>query len=208
MERIGIESALAGETQGSGEPARPSSQLVAVARPSFDSLYDEYFAFAWRSALRLGVERANVDDVVQELFFVVHKKLPEFEGRASPKTWLFSILLHVVRHYRRTRHRKDRPMSNLAGAHLEALADPKQPDPERCAGTVDALRRLDQLLQELDDDKREVFVLSQVEQMTAIEIAEVLGENLNTVYSRIRTARRDFELALQRQRAREARRRP
>jgi RNA polymerase sigma-70 factor (ECF subfamily) len=60
----------------------------------------------------------------------------------------------------------------------------------------------------LHDARREVFVLAELEQMTVPEIAELVGENVNTVYGRLRTARREFELAVRRHHARQARRGP
>jgi RNA polymerase sigma-70 factor (ECF subfamily) len=140
-----------------------------------------------------------VDDVVQEVFVVAHRRLSSFEGRSSVKTWLFGILIRVVSDYRRTLRRKGglAPLPEVlvdeAGEHPEALAERKQ-----------KVRVLHDLLDELDDDKRAVFVLAELEQMTAPEIVEALGVNLNTVYSRLRAARKGFDAALRRYRAREA----
>jgi RNA polymerase sigma-70 factor (ECF subfamily) len=186
----------------------PSRRADGQERPSFDAVYDSCAEFVWRSVRRLGVEEASVDDVIQEVFFVVHRKLPEFTGRSSIKTWIFSILLHVVRHHRRTWRRKDAPRSSDATDRLDDLADPRARGPLEAAETADSVRLLDRLLRALDDEKREVFVLAHLEQMTAPEIAEILGENLNTVYSRLRAARDEFEQALERHRARDAWRRP
>ena len=69
------------------------------------------------------------------------------------------------------------------------------------------MRVLHRLLDELDDDKRTVFVLAELEQTTAPEIADALGIPLNTVYSRLRAARIEFDKALARHRASEAHRR-
>jgi RNA polymerase sigma-70 factor (ECF subfamily) len=186
-----------------GEPA--SEPRVAPRRPTFDVVYDESFHFVWRSIRRLGVDEASLDDVAQEVFFVVHQKLPEFAGRSTIKTWLSSIVLYVVRHHRRTWRRKD---SRHAPApdRLEELPDTRPRGPQDEAETADNVRLLDRLLKELDDEKREVFVLAHLEEMSAPEIAEILGENINTVYSRLRAAKEQFERALERQRARDARR--
>jgi RNA polymerase sigma-70 factor (ECF subfamily) len=189
-------------------PAPPPPHRGESERQSFDAVYDACVDFVWRSVKRLGVEDASLDDVVQEVFFVVHRKLPEFTGRSSTKTWIFSILLHVVRHHRRTWRRKDAPRSPETTERLDELADPRARGPLEAAETADSVRLLDRLLQSLDDDKRDVFVLAHLEQMTAPEIAEILGENLNTVYSRLRAAREEFEEALERHRAHESWRRP
>jgi RNA polymerase sigma-70 factor, ECF subfamily len=194
-------------TNGKAEAPPRASGISALL--TFDAVYESYFDFVWRSVRRLGVDPFAADDVVQEVFFVVHRKLGEFEGRSSLKTWLFTIVLQFVRHHRRTRRRKElRRDDGQTPRDPDQLPDARQRGPLESAETADAVRLLDRLLHELDDDKREVFVLAELEQMTAGEIAEVVGVNANTVYSRLRAARHEFEQALARHRARDARRRP
>ena len=166
---------------------------------AFDSVYDEHFPFVWRSVRRLGVAEASVDDVTQEVFLVVHRRLADFEGRSSLKTWLYGVVLRVVRGHRRTLQRKTRPQ----GGELEAIEDTTAATPYESAEKAQAVRLLHALLDALDDDKREVFVLAELEQLPAPEIAEATGTNVNTVYSRLRAARREFEEAVARHRARE-----
>ena len=74
--------------------------------PSFARVYQEYFGFVWRNALSLGVRASALDDVTQEVFVIVHRRLGEFEGRSSFRTWLSGIVLNVVRHHRRSLARK------------------------------------------------------------------------------------------------------
>jgi RNA polymerase sigma-70 factor (ECF subfamily) len=194
----------ASATLGSGKDMPAPWPVIAPALASFDVVYDQCFEFVWRSALRLGVHEASVEDIVQEVFFIVHRKLPDFGGRSSLKTWLFSIVLHVVRHHRRSWSRKDSHQAPEMATRLEDLPDLGNRGPLEHAETADSVRLLDRLLRELGDDKREVFVLAHLEQMTTSEMAEVLGENVNTVYSRLRAARLEFEQALERHRARQA----
>src|SRR5687767_2802019 len=78
----------------------------AAERSRFDQVYDEHVDFVWRSARRLGVPGTFADDVVQQTFLVVHRRLHDFEHRSSVKTWLFSILLRVVQDHRRSMRRK------------------------------------------------------------------------------------------------------
>lgn len=181
---------------GTEEPseADPRPQLGTMR---LDEIYEQHVDFVWRSARRMGVAEAAVDDVVQEVFLVAHRRLGDFEGRSSVKTWLFAILMRVVSDYRRTLRRK----GGLAPLP-ETLACDDCPAGQ--AEQREAARILHRLLESLDEDKRAVFVLAELEQMTAPEIADALGVNLNTVYSRLRAARRDFERALERYRAREA----
>ena len=176
--------------------------------PDFDAVYEAHLDFVWRTVRRMGVRPADTDDVVQEVFFVVHRRLAEFEGRAQLKTWVFKILVHVVRHYWRTHQRKpgDHAADDLA--ELQTLAADHEESPTARLERVEALRVLDGLLARLDEDKREVFVLAEIEQMTAAEIAEIVEANVNTVSSRLRAARQEFEKALLRFRAHELRRQP
>ena len=174
--------------------------------PDFDAVYEAHLDFVWRTVRRMGVRPADTDDVVQEVFFVVHRRLAEFEGRAQLKTWVFKILVHVVRHYWRTHQRKpgDHAADDLA--ELQTLAADHEESPTARLERVEALRVLDGLLARLDEDKREVFVLAEIEKMTAAEIAEIVEANVNTVSSRLRAARQEFEKALLRYRAQELRR--
>jgi len=91
---------------------------------------------------------------------------------------------------------------------MDEIPDRRGRSPLQEAETRDKLRLVDELLRSLDDDKREVFVLAHLEQMTAPEIAEILSENVNTVYSRLRAAKEEFEQALERRRANDAWRGP
>jgi RNA polymerase sigma-70 factor (ECF subfamily) len=133
----------------------------------------------------------------------VHRRLAEFEGRAQLKTWVFKILLHVVRHYWRTHQRKPGDRAGEDATLLKTLPADHESGPAASLERVEALRILDRLLATLDEDKREVFVLAEIEQMTAVEIAEIVEANANTVASRLRAARQDFEKALARFRAHE-----
>jgi RNA polymerase sigma-70 factor (ECF subfamily) len=170
---------------------------VQEPAPTFDALYEEHFDFVWRSLRRLGIPEHNLDDAVQDVFLVVHRRLNEFEGRSTVKTWLFGIALRVASVHRRSAAR--RPTEPL-------IEDPPEAAVPAAAETLtearEAARLVHRLLDCLDEDRRAVFILSELEQMTAPEISAALGVNLNTVYSRLRLARRDFDAALSRHRAR------
>jgi RNA polymerase sigma-70 factor (ECF subfamily) len=136
------------------------------------------------------VPLAQVNDAAQEVFIVVHRRLPDFEARSSLKTWIFGIALRVASEERRSaRRRPEAPLDSDLPARAVS-------DPHEDVARAQAVRVLYALLDELSDEKREVFVLAELEQMTAPEIAELLSINLNTVYSRLRAARRDFDAAL------------
>ncbi|MFO0762546.1 MAG: sigma-70 family RNA polymerase sigma factor [Byssovorax sp.] len=184
------------------EPAkRPSAAELAV---DFEAIYEDHFDFVWRNLRRLGVQEAQLDDAAQEVFLVVHRRLAEFEGRSSLKTWLFGILVRVAGDCRRAVRRKSPHARSPGGAvDADSVADEAAESAHDRTARSEAVRLLHRLLDELDDDKRAVFVLAELEQMSAPEIAESLGQNLNTIYARLRAARREFEQAALRERARD-----
>ena len=169
----------------------------------FDKVYDDMVEYTWNAVCRMGVRGSDADDVVQEVFVIVYRRLPEFEGRARLKTWIFEIMVHVVQHHFRAHARKPGDRATGKGTEIESLVASQDKGPARELERRDALRVLDRLLLELDDAKRVVFVLAEIEQMTLAEIAEILEANVNTVATRLRAARRDFERALSRFHTRE-----
>jgi RNA polymerase sigma-70 factor (ECF subfamily) len=173
-------------------------RAVAYEALDFEDVYRAQFSFVWRSAKRLGLRDASLDDAVQEVFVVVHRRLAEFEGRSSLRTWLFGITLRVVRDHRRADRRRD-PGPPVDPDTLRATDS----SPAESAEKAEALRLLHALLDELDDERREVFVMAELEQMAMPEIADALGINVNTAYARLRVARQEFEQALARHRARD-----
>ena len=183
-----------------GRPLSLGMTPVRASSLTFDSVYEMHFAFVWRTARRLGVAESDVSDIVQEVFLVVHRRLEEFEQRGSVKTWLFGILRRVVSDYRRTLRRKP----SLVGK-IEAI----EPDAWKSGGNTPAenaeqnesMRLVTRLLEELDQDKREAFVLAELEEMTTAEVADALDLNPNTAASRIRAGRAAFEAALSRHEA-------
>jgi RNA polymerase sigma-70 factor (ECF subfamily) len=186
-------------------PAGLAARQPALAEPlSFEAVYEAQFDFVWRNVRRLGVPDAQVDDAVQEVFLVVHRRLHEFEARSSVKTWIFGIALRVASAERRSIRRKS-PHTRAPGGPVEpdTVAD-EGADQEERAARAEGARTLHRMLSALDDDKRAVFVMAELEEMSAPEIAEAVGANVNTVYARLRAARREFEEAVARERARES----
>ena len=164
----------------------------------FAEIYERAFPWVWRAARRLGVDSSLVDDVVQDVFIVVHRKLSTFEGRSSLRSWIYGITLRVVRDRRRSARRKP----ECAIEDDTVIADPSR-DPQRDALRREALDTLLRILDRLPEDQREVFVLAELEELTVPEIADAISTNPNTVYSRLRVARKAFEAEAARVRARE-----
>jgi len=146
-------------------------------------VFDEHAGYLWRTFRHLGMPEADVPDLCQEVFVVVHRKLGEFEGRSSLKTWLYGICLRVASDHRRRAHVRHERAQADAGEELESGGS-FGPD-----ARIDARAQLQALLAELDDDKRAVLVLYELEGLTMKEVAEVVGCPLQTAYARLHAAR-------------------
>jgi RNA polymerase sigma-70 factor (ECF subfamily) len=187
-----------------GEDAGDAGAAGGLAPPAFDEVYEEHFDFVWRSMGRLGVDASAVEDAAQDVFVIAHRRLADFEGRSSVKTWLFGIALRVARDFRRAARRKrSHGLVPEGEADTDAVPDTASPSPLDSATRSEAVERLQAILGELDEDRRAVFILAELEQMTAPEIAEAVGANVNTVYTRLRAARREFNEAVARYAARD-----
>jgi RNA polymerase sigma-70 factor, ECF subfamily len=153
----------------------------------FDEVYQAHFSFVWRNVLNRGVPRSAVDDVVQEVFLVVHRKLSAFEGRAQVRTWLATVIRKVVAGH--LRRRRNQPM----GEPLEGDTESTQQGPAEALETKAAVSSFYEIMEQMTDEQREVFVLHDLEQMKGREIAEITDTNENTVHTRLRAARRIFQ---------------
>lgn len=162
-----------------GAPGRQTpSQL-------FTELYLGYYAFVLRSLHTLGAPPDAAEDAAQDVFLVAHRRLADFDVRDAPGTWLFAIALRVVSAHRRSWRRRMRLLDRARGV----LPEPGRTPFEDTLQT-ERQNMLRRILDQLPEAQRSVFHLSDLEGMSAPEIAERLGLNLNTVYSRLRTARR------------------
>jgi RNA polymerase sigma-70 factor, ECF subfamily len=163
----------------------------AMSAPAFAQVYEAHAAFVWRSLRRLGVREADLEDVTQEVFVVVHRKLPEFDGRSSVKTWVFGICLRTASDYRRKAHvKREEIVDEVPDAAVE------QSGPRRVEQRL-ARAMLDRLLDGLDEEKRATFVLFELEQLPMADVAAVTDVPLQTAYARLYAARRSIEAALQ-----------
>ena len=173
-----------------------AAATVRSTTPTFEEVYEAHFDFVWRCAAHRGVPPGAIDDVVQEVFIVVHRKLPEFEGRAQLRTWIGAIIRRVVSDY--VRKRANRPTADEP-LEREPAAQGRPQDPVE---VQQALGLLDSLLSKMPEDQREVFVLREIECLSGMEIAAITGANENTVWTRLRAARRIFREGVACERAR------
>lgn len=149
----------------------------------FDSVFTDARPFVWRVLGRLGVARADIADVCQEVFLIVHRRVDDYDGRPV-RAWCYGICVRVAADYRKRAHRRHERIG-------EALPEsPVAADQDRTLEFSRARARLEQVLAELEQVKREVFVLYELEELTMSEVAEIVGCPLQTAYSRLHAARR------------------
>ena len=137
--------------------------------------------YVWRVLRRLGVGESDVEDVTQEVFIVVLRRLADFEGRSSLRTWIYGICIRTASDYRKRAHRRHERATDSPGTDI-AVED-------RSFAAREARAELDAILSVLDDDKRAVFVLYEIEQLDMNEVATAIGCPLQTAYSRLHAAR-------------------
>ncbi len=152
-------------------------------------VYAQHGEHAWRCLHRLGVRAADLPDLLQEVFVVVHRRRREWDGR-SMRAWLWGICVGLARNYHRRAFRRSE--RGLDEGSLTSAAD----DPERALERRRERERGARLLAALDPEKRAIFVMFEVEGMSGKEIAEQLEIPLGTVHSRLHAARRELERAL------------
>jgi RNA polymerase sigma-70 factor (ECF subfamily) len=166
--------------------------------PGLPEIYAQHADFVFRNLRRLGVIESAIDDAVQDVFLVVHRRLGDFEARAQVTTWLFGIVLRVAQSYRRSAMRRRARLSDTPASDVEQVPVSTAESPIELLERREAATLLHRLLDELDDDKRAMLVCVELEQMTVPEAAESLGLNLNTAYGRLRAARATFNEAVAR----------
>ena len=180
----------------------PVAAIVPVvspaARPSFDAVYRAHAKTVSRWASRLLGPGGDCEDVVQEAFIVVRKKLPRFDGRAEITTWLYEITVRVVQDWRRRR----RWWSWVTGRGPSPSRGRPQAPPRvlrrwrvRSGGAARGAERLllvYRILDGLGEEYRTTFILFELEGLSGERIAEIMGARVGTVWVRLTRARRAF----------------
>jgi RNA polymerase sigma-70 factor, ECF subfamily len=152
------------------------------------SMVSDHFDFVWRLLRRLGVPPADLDDAAQQVFIVGTRRLADILP-GNERTFLYGTALRMASTIRRDSRRRERFIQSVQ----------TEPEPEApCRSPHDELERrealdiLDAILHTLDDEQREVFVLCEIEELTAPEVAAIVGIPIGTVASRLRRARQTF----------------
>ena len=178
-------------------PEMPETRAGFV-RPSFESVYRTHGRTVARWAIHLLGPKADFEDVVQDVFLVVRRRLPEFRGDAEITTWLYEITVRVVQRWR-TRARwwswvTGRGPSPGHGRATEPLvpAAESPSDPQALLEARERTRVFYQLLDELSEAQRMTFILFEIEGLSGAQIAEITGTKVNAVWVRLSRARRKF----------------
>jgi len=168
----------------------------AVATPSFEQLYAEYATFTWRVLQHLGVPDASIEDAVQELWVVVHRRIAGFEGRSELRSWLFGIAINIARTQRRSQQRRQKnERGRVLGEPWAMRIDPHEGERQR-----EAFDLVQRFLSTLDDERRAIFVSVLLEGMSTPETALSVGLRVDQIQNRVRALRRSFKTWLEHQR--------
>jgi RNA polymerase sigma-70 factor (ECF subfamily) len=158
----------------------------------FRELFRAHVAFVWRVLRRYGVPERELEDACQEVFLVVHRRLPEFEGRSTLRTWIYAIAVRTAATTRR-KARLGRELLN------ESVPEPTwESDPGEGVDLMRQLTWVEQALAELPAEQREVFALYELERLTIAEVGAALGVPESTALYRLHGARDAVRAFLQR----------
>lgn len=165
--------------------------------PDFSTLYRCEFSYVWKTLRRLGAPARDLEDLAHDVFVVVHRHLGDYDSTRPLRPWLFGIAMRVLADFRRVlRNQCEIP------AEVDDAVD-AGPSPDAHLAESEARAMLMKALAGLDLDRRAVFVMHELDEVAAPEIAAALGVPLNTIYSRLRLARADVAASIRRLRAKE-----
>lgn len=197
--RAGSGGAACGEVALNMDAAtQPRTQEAAAARPSLEAVYQGELDYVWSLLRRLGVRPADLEDVVHDVFLVVHSHLHQYDPARPLRPWITAIVYRVAANHRRKAvHRRETDLE-----HEHRVPDQKQPHALDVTLAHEAQRMVSAALDTLDEGKRAVFVLHEMEGHSMPEVAEMTQLPVNTCYSRLRLARDAFAKAVRRAAAR------
>ena len=192
MEAAAIKTISVNESQTGDKPS--DIELVrrcqSGSEAAFQMLYERHFDSVFRLGRRLAGFDVDAEDLAQEVFCVVHRKVGEFRGDAQFTTWLYRITAFTAAKFRRKRKAQKVLMLDF-GRETVALGAPEE-TPERELRRKQAEQTVHKVLEKLSEKKRVVLVMFELEQMSGEEISTILQVPIDTVWTRLFHARRDF----------------
>jgi RNA polymerase sigma-70 factor (ECF subfamily) len=166
------------------DSSRAKSDPPPALPMDFAEVYRTFFDHVCRWTRALGGPEAERDDLVQDVFLIVHRRLPDFDGK-NVAGWLYQITRHRVRDFRRLQWFRLLLSSSPADESLTSAT--QGPETELASKQQEAL--LSGLLSKLPQAQRAAFVLFEIDGYSGEEIARLEGIPINTVWARIHKAR-------------------
>jgi RNA polymerase sigma-70 factor (ECF subfamily) len=166
------------------------TETPSVLDPAFRALFDAHSEYVMKSLRRLGVRPGDAEDLTHEVFLTVLRKWHTYDPGRPPKPWLFAFARCLASAYRQSAYvRRER---------FEEAEPPRVGSAEGLFVEREESTLVYRALDALDDDKREVFTMFELDERPAADIAAELGIPQNTVFSRLRAAREEFTRAIKR----------
>jgi RNA polymerase sigma-70 factor (ECF subfamily) len=132
--------------------------------------------------------RAELEDIIQEVFLQVHRSLKDFRGQSKFTTWLHRVTVNVVLMHRRAA--KSRPQ--LVAPHVDDVHVDSRLSPDEDAARLERMRAFRRVIDQLAEKKRTVFILHELDGRSPAEISTIVGAPVLTVRTRLFYARREL----------------
>lgn len=184
----------------SGTLGLPEAPPAAPPHSGVEGVYASQRDFVWLTLQRMGVPRADLEDVFQDVFMIVHRKLHTYRADAKLSAWLYGICLRCVARHRRRAFRRREQLSarDSEPGESASLWPARGGEPDASLAEKQDHDRLQQLLSKLDPEHRAMIVMYEIEELDCAHISELTGVKLGTVHSRLHTARRKLLAAAER----------
>lgn len=161
-------------------------------RADFNRLYEAEFDYVWSTLRRLGIPDAHLEDVAHEVFITAWRRIADYDSTRPLRPWLFGIAYRTASDFR------DKAWQRREVADAEPDGEDEKPSPDSQLETKQAKALVLKALEHVPLDRRAVFIMHELEGEPIPAVATALDVPLNTAYSRLRLARRDFQEAVQR----------
>lgn len=167
----------------------------SASTPRFEDIYARERDYVWRTLRRLGVPDRHLEDVAHDVLVVVHRKLGDYQASRPLRPWLFGIAFRVASDFRRSaKNARETPQDDVEGLARE----PEGAGPDAMLESAQRRALVYRALDTLEDDRRAVFVLHEIDGEPIPAVAEALAIPVNTAYSRLRVAREEFSASVKR----------
>ena len=158
--------------------------------PDLKTIFEAHVDHVGNSLRRLGVRDADVPDLTQEVFVVMHHILPDYDPSRPMWPWIFGVVYRVAAAHRRKAKREVLDDGSLAAQRIDSSANL-----DEVVRKAEDRQLVLEALQHVELHRRAVFVMADIDDVSIPEIAVALGIGVNTAYSRLRLARADFREA-------------